>query len=306
MFEWLGWSYRGPLPRSRATATVTRRRGSGKFVVAFNRRWGGYAFPTRPFSPTPGLSVREQRAEACRAARRAFRDDVGPALGESAAHWMDQFEVAGTSGRTRTRALYVYEVCVVDPAGAVPQGPFGGLVGLLSRKEILDSAPHEPGDQQRCVTWTTWRVLHDLLERQHAAAAVVCRRVGGTREFLMTLNRDLRWFFPARRMAADDDPRRVVALEFTVGAGLLGGLQVEDGLTFDVTQATGPLGQRDYTFHLHPVRFALDPVAHGDRVRDALGRPGQAEWVSETLFASPLVSDTAQQLLPYAQRLCPN
>ena len=303
MFDCLSWFSRGPLPQRRVAVAVALDRTSGKYVVAFNRRWGGYAFPTRPFAPSAGLSLREQRAEACRAARRAFREDLGPTLGESsAAHWMDQLELVGTSGRTRRRTLYVYEACVVEPAVAVPQGPFGGLVGLLGRGEILDSAPHEPGDQERCVTWTTWRVLHDLLERQHAAAAVVCRRVEGRREFLMTLNRELRWFFPARRMSAEDDPRRVVAAELTVGADFLAGLQVGDGLTFDLTQVSGPLGERQYTFHLHPVHVAGD---QGGRLRDALGGPGQAEWLRESAFDSPLVSDTARQLLPHAQRLWP-
>ena len=63
MFDCLGWFSRGPLPQRRVAVAVALDRDSGRYVVAFNRRWGGYAFPTRPFSPSPGLGLREQRAE---------------------------------------------------------------------------------------------------------------------------------------------------------------------------------------------------------------------------------------------------
>jgi hypothetical protein len=144
------------------------------------------------------------------------------------------------------------------------------------------------------VTWTTHLVLHRLVERQHAAVALVRRENQGRREYLMTLNRELRYFFPARRMREEDDSARIVAMEFTVGANVVG-VQVGPERVFDLVQHNALLGERNYRFHVHPV--TLD-AAQLQAAIETLGGMGQVAWISEDDFTPDRVSDTAQQLLP--------
>ena len=277
-----------------AVAVGVNENAPQQLAVAWNSRWHGYAFPTRRFLPQVSQSRREERAQAVHVARAAFLNDFGPHHGTSVSgHWMDQIEVLATSARDGRRVRYLYEVVLVRPERPLPVGGFAERWGTLSREEILDSTSHEPGPQARLVTWTTHRVLQRLVESQHAAVALVGRENQGRREYLMTLNRELRYFFPARRMREDDDSARIVAMEFTVGANLVG-VQVGPSRVFDLVQHNALLGERNYRFHVHPV--TLDD-AQLQVVFETLGGTGQVAWIPEDDFTPNRVSDTAQQLL---------
>jgi hypothetical protein len=275
----------------------------GKFLVVFNPRWGGYTFPMRRLRARGASDAYRERQWAEEEARAALRGDLGPDLGESTdAHWMDRIEVRRRSGRTDAETRYVYDIVTVLLKGPLPDGPFASPFGFLSADEIRDSDPDEPGPNPRVVTWTTWQVLTRLLDNQHVAAAVVRRRVGGRRQYLMTYNRYRQWFFPARRMGDLVPSDRLVVYEFKLDAEYLGRIQRGHETVVELEQTTPHLGPRTYVFHLHPTDFPdEDLTAAGNRLEAALDAAGVSfAWIDEGRLQPRLAPDLSPTLLGLA------
>jgi hypothetical protein len=295
----------GPFKRRRTQRVVvavvydTKRQ---KFLVVFNPRWKGYSFPARRFRRSGASDPFRERDHAVQEARAALLSDLGPTLGEAAeAHWMDRIEVPGVSGRTGEETLYRYEIVTLLPVNPVPDGPFAGRFGFLSEQEIRDSDPDELGPNARVVTWTTWQVLTRLLDAQKVAVAVVCREVNARREFLMTLNRHGKWFFPARRMDNPGTADQLVVYEFKIEADYLGRIDLTDGPTVEMEQNTPHLGPRTYTFHLRKLSFAQEDLTlSGNRLEAALYKAGiPFRWVKESEM-KPAAADVS----PTVEGLC--
>lgn len=271
-----------------------------KFLVVFNPRWGGYTFPLcRRRLPEATDAVLE-RNQVLQDARQALQRDLPPNLGNTLeAHWMDRIAVLGVSGRTKEPTRYIYDIVTLVPAAPLPDGVFAGPFGFLSANEIRDSDPDEPGTNRRAVTWTTWQVLTKLLDNQQAAVAVVSRVVNGQTEYLMTRNRDGKWFFPAARMGDQVPPDRLVRYEFLLKANYLGKIDVADEPKVAyVEQTTRHLGPRNYTFHLYRVDFPQEDLPKsGNRLEVALDNAGtEFRWLGK---GAPDLSDTAVKLWPY-------
>ena len=276
----------GPLKRrrtQRVVVAVVYDPQRQKFLVVFNPRWKGYSFPVRKFRRSGAADPLRERDHAVQAARAALLSDLGPSLGEVAeAHWMDRIEVPGVSGRTGEETLYRYEIVTLVPVNPLPDGPFAGRVGFLSAQEIRDSDPDELGPLARVVTWTTWQVLTRLLDAQKVAVAVVCREITG-REYLMTLNRHGKWFFPARRIDDHATAEQMVVYEFKINADYLGRIQITDGPIVELEQNTLHLGPRNYTFHLCKASFPKEHLTlPGNQLEAALYKSGiPFKWVKE-------------------------
>jgi hypothetical protein len=275
----------------RAVVAVVYDRERKKFLVVFNPRWKGYTFPVRRFRRTVASDPLRVRAYAEQEARAALLSDLGPELGEAAeAHWMDRIDVVGVSGATNEETFYRYDIVTLVPVNPLPDGPFAARFGFLTAQEIRDSDPDELGPNARVVTWTTWQVLTRLLDLQKVAVAVVCRKVNGRREYLMTLNRHGKWFFPARRM---DDPataEQLVVYEFKLKANYLGPIDpARDGPAVEMEQDTAHLGPRSYTFHLRKVNFPQEDLTlPGNRLEAALYEAGiPFRWVEEGILNPP-------------------
>ncbi len=269
------------------------------FLLVYNPRWHSYAFPTRRFGNRTFSDAYREREHCKEIAHRALREDLGPTLGEaSEAHWMDQLEVSGVSGRTGLETRYIYDVVTLQPVNPLPAGSFASRLGFLTAQQIHDANPEHPGHVSHLVSWTTWQVLHRLLEDQHVAVAVICRQRDGQREFLMTRNRYAQWFFPARRMGDDGvDAERLAVYEFRLSANYLGRIDVsEQGPPVALEQQTHHLGQRRYHFHLVRTRFpGTDLDQPGNPVEQALG---PTRWFSEAELLEPPdnMSDTVAGL----------
>lgn len=277
----------GPFKRrrtQRVVVAVVYDPGRQKFLVVFNPRWKGYSFPVRRFRRSGASDPLRERDHAVQEARAALLSDLGPSLGDAAeAHWMDRIEVPGVSGRTGEEALYRYDIVTLLPVNPLPDGSFASRFGFLPAQEIRDSDPDELGPNARVVTWTTWQVLTRLLDAQRVAVAVVCREFNGQREYLMTLNRHGKWFFPARRMDHVGTAEQLVVYEFKIKADYLGRIDVLEGPTVEMEQNTPHLGPRSYTFYLRKANFPQEDLTlPGNRLEGALYKAGILfRWVKE-------------------------
>ncbi len=134
------------------------------------------------------------------------------------------------------------------------------------------------------VTWTTWQVLTRLLDAQNVAVAVVYREDKVQREYMMTLNRNGKWFFPARRMDNPGTAEQLVVYEFKIAADYLNHIDpAESGPTVEMEQNTAHLGPRSYTFHLRKVRFPQEDLTlPGNQLECSLYKAGISfRWVKE-------------------------
>jgi hypothetical protein len=263
-----------------------------KFLVVFSPRWRGYSFPVRRFRRGGASDPLRERDHAVQEARAALLSELGPSLGEAAdAHWMDRIEVPGVSERSGEETLYRYEIVTLVPVNPLPNGPFAHRFGFLSAQEIRDSDPDELGPSARVVTWTTWQVLTRLLDAQRVAAAVVSRISNAQREYLMTLNRHGKWFFPARRMDDPGTAEQLVVYEFKIEADYLGRIEVTEGPTVEMEQNTLHLGPRSYTFHLRKAYFPQEDLTlPGNHLEAALFKAGiPFRWVKEGDMEAPAV-----------------
>jgi hypothetical protein len=277
------------------------------FLLVYNPRWHSYAFPTRRFGNLTFSDAFKEREHCQSVAHLALRQDLGPTLGEaSEAHWMDQVEATGVSGRTGRETRYVYDVVTLLPVNPLPAGSFATRLGFLTAQEIRDANPEHPGHVSHLVSWTTWRVLTRLLEDQHVSVAVICRRRAGHREFLMTRNRYARWFFPARRMGDDGvDAEGLAVYEFRLAADYLQRIEAaEQGPPVALEQQTQHLGTRRYHFHLVRTRFpGVNLDQPGNPVEQALGA---TQWFSEEELLDPpaTMSDTIVGLRDRVLEIC--
>jgi hypothetical protein len=282
------------------------RRG---FLLVYNPRWKGYTFPTRPW-PAGNVADALQERKVCeRQALAAFREDLGPRLGEATEpHWMERIEAHGVSGRTGRPTHYLFDVVTLRPVEPLPAGGFAGRFGWLTAEEILADAEPD-GLPVRLVTWTTRRILAGLLEDQQVAVAIVSRLQAGQREYLMLLNRYAKWFFPAKRMDDEVSADRTIRYEFLRDAHYYGsGIDVAPAEVVSLEQHTGHLGTRQYTFHLQRTTFpGVDLAKSGNRLEASLDQAGKpSKWIPAQDLHEPLsdnISPTVRGLRETVLRL---
>jgi hypothetical protein len=253
---------------------VVYQPGAG-FLVVFNEKWKGYAFPMRKPRPTDAGDA----FTAC----QALREAVGRDLPGAVARPLEPLEHRGPSGRTGRMTLYRYQAFEVEPGEPLaPGGGFGDRHGFLDFDRLVATP---------LVTWSTKVLASELLENQQVALAVVSRPGAGGRTFLMLSSpRYGGYFFPAARLTTDTPPSPA-ALEL-----------VHREIGYPDTLAPGPSlkceddhfsprfgRKRHFVFHVVPVHFpGLDLAAADNDLERGLVKAGAGwRWVSEAELADP-------------------
>jgi hypothetical protein len=275
-----------------AVAVAYDEQRKGYFVV-FNPRWRGYAFPHKRWPEVRVLDDVEYRRICEETALSAFEEDLGRSFPDAQTIWIDYLEVEGVSGRTGKRKRYSFDIVWIGPHDDLPDDGLAAPCGYLSREQILGN--------QTIVTWSTREILRELLEEQQVAVGVICRRVHGERQYLLTLNRYGRYFFPAKRLRRSISARRALIAEFRVNANFMGHIDVGGPVQAGMTQNTVHLGMREYQYHLFPMFFPeVNLSAASNRLEDALAKAGIVfRWVSEHELTnpSPQISDTISGII---------
>jgi hypothetical protein len=264
------------------------------YTLVFNPKWVGYSFPTKSW-PDVRVSDDVQYRRICEeTALSAFEEDLRRPFPDAQAIWVDFLEIEGTSGRTGKRTRYSYDIVWVGPGETLPAGGFGEFAGALTREQILGN--------RHVVTWSTRAILRELLEQQQAAVGVICRQHNGQREYLLTLNRYGRYFFPSKRLRRSVSPWRALVSEFRESADFNGRIDPGTPARAAMTQTTAHLGDRDYLFHIYPMKLPdVDLSAKNNNLEVALAKVGiVARWFGEDELKhpAPQVSDTIIGILP--------
>ncbi len=161
----------------------------GRFLVTFNPKWGGYAFPMRAVSENtdmPGSS-----------AIQAAEHDLGCRLPSAAATELDYLGRFGVSQRTGEETLYEYWLFAVEP---------GQALDLLAAPTWNNNPPmfltHAELTTRTDLTWSTPPIAQEFVENQEVVLSVVTR--GRTRKGVLgCLEQRLRRVFLPRTAGED-------------------------------------------------------------------------------------------------------
>ncbi len=253
------------------------------FLLAYNEKWGAYAFPMRKRRPT-------DHDEAF-TAREALREALGLPLPRADAKPLEHVEVRGTSWRTEREGLYRYQAFEVDPGEALPAGGFGRRHGFLRTDDLV---------RADLVSWSTKLIIKELMENQEVALGVLCRPGAAGREFLMVRSAPYRgYFFPAARLRTNDPPlwEAVSALRGDTGYFApirCGAAEVVPDVHFS-PRFDCP---RRFVFHVVPVALpAVDLSASPNALEESLRRTGVLwRWVEEAELADPSRNGLSQTI----------
>jgi hypothetical protein len=166
------------------------------FLLSYNEKWGGYAFPMRKRRPTD--------YDDAFTAREALREALGLRLPRAEARPLEYVEYRGTSWRTGRDTLYRYQAFEVDPHEPLPAGGFGCSYGFLNPEPLMTAD---------MVTWSSKAIVKELMENQEVAVAVICRPGAAGREFLMVRSASYRGYFPPAARLKKDEPPIAAAVE---------------------------------------------------------------------------------------------
>jgi hypothetical protein len=183
------------------------------FFLSYNQRWHGYAFPMRKRRMTdPDLAA---------GALAALRDATELPLRGATVSPLAALEVQGESSRTGEPTLYRYHAFDVqvapDLSGQVVPHGFGCRCGFLKPHDIAPPGAESPEEEKGAVfmpaaadlvTWSTRRIVEELIGNQRVAIAAICRRGAAGPEYLMNRNANYRGYFPiAARCRHDAQPK---------------------------------------------------------------------------------------------------
>lgn len=169
----------------------------GRFLVTFNAKWGGYAFPMQ--------SVPEGGNILGSLAIQGVEHDLGCRLPNAIATELDYMGHFGTSQRTGEETLYEYWLYTVEP---------GQPLDLLAAPTWNNNPPmfltYSDLTSRSDLTWSTPAIAREFVENQEAVLAVVTRAGENETEFLLVPNNNYGgYFFPTQRVTTEVKPERV-------------------------------------------------------------------------------------------------
>jgi 8-oxo-dGTP pyrophosphatase MutT (NUDIX family) len=251
--------------RAKKVVVAIVQDAQGRFLVHFNPKWSGYAFPMKDLD--------EGDVVLGSAAIQALADDLGCALPKARAEELEYLGRFGTSGRTGEDTEYEYWLYAVDlgqpldhqaAAAGKPRAPlFLDFAALTSRTDL---------------TWPTRDIVGEFVENQEAVLAVISRPGEQETEFLLLWNSNYGgWFFPTQRVKTEVKPEQVAVATVRADLDYRGpATAVWRGEVLDVHYSNR--FQRDRRFRFHVCEVQLPEVdLHQPRglLEQALARRGK-------------------------------
>lgn len=253
--------------------------GPGRFLIVFNRRWGGFSFPMTVLpdgeNPTGPLAV------------QALARDLRCSLPNATASQFARVRLVGPSQRTGEDTLYQFFLFTVDPGQPLDLS----AVPVWSERQRPTIAPAADLLTRTDVTWTVPALVREFVENQEAALAVVTRAGDDGPEFLLVHNdRFDGYFFPVRRVRSDA----------AAGPTAVGAVRTDTGYTGDAVpeylgealavQHSPRFGvDRQYRFHVCAVTLPdVDLHRPGGPLEQAL-RGRDFVWLSAAQLSRPPV-----------------
>ena len=255
--------------------------GHGRFLVTFNAKWGGYAFPM--------IAVPEGGDILGSLAIQAVEGDLGCRLPNPTAAELDFMSRFGVSQRSGEETLYEYQLYTVEPNQ--PLDLFAAPTWNSNPPMFLS---YEELSTRTDLTWSTSAIAQEFVGNQEAVLAVVTRAGEHETEFLLVHNAGYGgFFFPTQRVKTEVKPDRVAKgtvrsdLGYTgpASAALLGEIT-------DVHFSNRFHRDRRYRFHVCEVQLPqVDLHQPGSLLEKALHRRGkQFLWLPASRLNDPTIA----------------
>ena len=239
--------------------------GQGRFLVTFNAKWGGYAFPT--------IAVPEDGEILGSLAAQATEHDLGCRLPNATATELDYMGHFGVSQRNGEETLYEYWLYTVEPNQALD---------LLAAPTWNNNPPmfltYAELTRRTDLTWSTPAIAQEFVESQEAVLAVVTRAGERETEFLLVENNNYGgYFFPTQRVKTEVKPDRVAIGTVRSDLGYRGPATATLlGEVHDVHFSNRFHLDRRYRFHVCEVQLPeVDLHQPGNVLEQALLRRGR-------------------------------
>ncbi len=258
-----------------------------RFLVCFNERWRGYAFPMR--KPRRG----EMLADV---ARQAFADHFRrPLPGDAEVKPLEFVGAYGRSLGVEQETYFDYHVFEVKPHLDLPEGSLASWSGFLAYDDLM---------QAEKVTWSTQQIARALVEFQEVVLAVISRQVeskdGGLEtEFLMTRKASYQgYFFPVVRLKSNAKPEQVAMDAVEADTGYSGRIETTQHQEVEHEQHSPRYDRRRrFRFHVCKVELpGVDLPVSRNPLEDALlavaAEVGDAEywgWFNEEQLKDPKI-----------------
>jgi len=270
--------------REQKAAVAIIQDSQGRFLVTFNPKWGGYAFPMQ--------AVPEGGDILGSLAIQAAEHDLGCRLPSASATELDYMGRFGVSQRTADETLYEYWLYAVEP---------GQALDLLAAPNWNNDPPlfltYDELTTRTDLTWSTPAIAQEFVESQEAVLAVVTRAGEHETEFLLVENNNYGgYFFPTQRVKTEVKSDRVAVGTVRSDLGYRGPAKpTHRGEVPDVHFSNRFHRDRRFRFHVYEVHLSdVDLHQPGNLLEKALQHRGkQFLWLPGSKL-----NDTAIQFSP--------
>jgi hypothetical protein len=251
-----------------AVAVIYDKR-TDKFLLSYNKRWHGYAFPMKHIEPG---------TDPAATAVAAIRDPEFPIRWpQAAATPLDRFGEFRHSEGAHKDTYYDYRLFAIDPGAPLPDAPLDSGLALLTYEQ-LQMTPS--------VTASTQAIAKALVERRRVVSTVISRVGRGGPEVLLVLNQHHEYFLPSARMRTELEAAQVTPGIVLDDLGYSGPTEIGDVRVVDARQPSPRFGGRSGAFHFHLFGMKLPGVD--------LTRPANAlEQALDEIHPPPLVHANA-------------
>ena len=252
----------------------------GRFLVTFNAKWGGYAFPM--------IAVPDDGNILVSLAINAVEHDIGCRLPTATATELDYMGHFGVSQRTGEETLYEYWLYTVEP---------NQPLDLLAAPTWNNNPPmfltYAELITRTDLTWSTPAIAREFVENQEAVLAVVTRAGEHETEFLLVWNNSYGgYFFPTQRVKTEAKPVPVAVGTVCSDLGYRGPASaIYRGDLPDIHFSNRFHRDRRYRFHVCEVQLTdVDLHQPGSLLEKALLRRGKRFfWLPGSKLNDPTI-----------------